>query len=256
MQATTAYATAEQRPEVGPGHENDRQFDDVLTRCLPSFHRRAFRHLDNAADAEDAVQEALLSAYKHLDQFKGGAQMSTWLTAIVINSARMQLRKRSRHIEKSLDEPFGDEQEYSLSEQIPNDSPSPEDLYRESELHERVRELLTQLSDPLRKAFQLRELDGFTTKEAALILGVPLGTVKAQLTRARMKLRQLMGSPLNAKSASARTSTPRSGTTIKANSPRPRLMSTARDRDRGALPQRGVLRAQAPSSLEAGRKVA
>jgi RNA polymerase sigma-70 factor, ECF subfamily len=256
MQATNAHATAEQRPEVGPVPENARNFDDALSRCLPSFRRRAFRHLGNAADAEDAVQDALLSAYKHLDQFQGGAQMSTWLTAIVINSARMQLRKRSRHSEKSLDESFGDEQEYSLSEQIADDSPSPEDVCRESELHERVTDLLKELSDPLRKAFQLRELDGFTTKEAALILGVPIGTVKAQLTRARMKLRQLMAPTLDARSASARTSIPLAVTTIKANSPSPRLTSTARDHNRRDLRECGASRGRLAAGLEAGRKVA
>jgi len=256
MQATNVHATTEQRPGIGPLHENARNFDDALSRCLPSFRRRAFRQLGNAADAEDAVQDALLSAYKHLDQFKGGAQMSTWLTAIVINSARMQLRKRSRHMEESLDEPFGEEHEYLASERVADDKPSPEDVCRESELHERVMELLTHLSDPLRKAFQLRELDGFTTKEAALILGVPTGTVKAQLTRARMKLRELMGPTLDAKSTSARPSTPLSVTTIKANNPRPRLASTARDHNRLAAPQRETLGGRIAASLEAGRKVA
>src|SRR5271163_3179869 len=109
MQGTNARATAEQRLEVSPGRERARQFDDVVSRYLPALQRMAFRKLGSAIDAEDAVQEALLSAYKHLDQFNGGAQMSTWLTTIVINAARMQLRRRSRHIHVSLDEQLGDE---------------------------------------------------------------------------------------------------------------------------------------------------
>src|SRR5438445_13446561 len=110
------------------------EMQDVLSRYLPSFYRRAYRYLGNAADAEDAVQDALLSAFKHLDQFKGQAQMSTWLTAIVANSARMQLRRRPRQIHLSLDERFGEEQEYSLSEQLAYWRPSPEDKYQRSEL--------------------------------------------------------------------------------------------------------------------------
>jgi hypothetical protein len=66
--------------------------------------------------ANHAVPDALLSAYKHLDQFKGQAQLSTWLTAVVTNCARMYLRRRPRQIHLSLDEQFGEEQEYSLSE--------------------------------------------------------------------------------------------------------------------------------------------
>jgi len=238
MQATQ-IRTAEQKPAPATRGELEEQFDNVLSRSLPAFRRTAVRKLHNTADAEDAVQDALLSAYAHLDQFNGGAQMSTWLTTIVINSARMQLRKRSRHIQASLDEPFGDEQQNFVSEQIADDSASPEDLCRESELHARVRQLLTQLSAPLRKAFQLRDVDGLTTHEAAILLGVPDGTVKAQLARARARLRELMRPPLDAKPTSVQT-----GTRLTL------LASTVRDQDRR------VLRGQIPVTLEANRKVA
>ena len=71
------------------------QLTDVIVRHLARFRRIARRLLGNIADAEDAVQEAFLSAFTHLDQFRGQAKMSTWLTAIVVNSARMKLRQRS-----------------------------------------------------------------------------------------------------------------------------------------------------------------
>ena len=74
----------------------------VLPNCLPSLYRRAFRLLRNAADAEDAVQDALLAAYTHMEQFRGRSQMSTWLSAIVHNCARMQLRKRARRVHLAL----------------------------------------------------------------------------------------------------------------------------------------------------------
>ncbi len=94
MQAQEAYIGSEQGLEVHIREKQTRELQDVLSRHLPLFYGRAYRHLGNAADAEDAVQDALLSAYKHLDQFKGQAQMSTWLTAIVTNCARMYLRRR------------------------------------------------------------------------------------------------------------------------------------------------------------------
>jgi RNA polymerase sigma-70 factor (ECF subfamily) len=196
----------EQQIKLPSRDESARQFDDVLSRCLPSFQRTAFRKLGNAADAEDAVQDALLSAYKHLDQFKGGARMSTWLTTIVINCARMQLRGRGRYIRLSLDESFGDDQEHSISDQLADRSPSPEDESRTSELHERLTRLLKRLSPPLWRAFQLRYLDGLNTHEAALLLDVPEGTVKAQLARARARLRELMTCELDPQSRSAVTS--------------------------------------------------
>ena len=64
----------------------------VLSHCLPSLYRYAYRLLGNQADAEDAVQDALVAAFEHLNQFRGDAQLSTWLTTIVINCARMHLR--------------------------------------------------------------------------------------------------------------------------------------------------------------------
>jgi RNA polymerase sigma-70 factor, ECF subfamily len=229
MQPTNTDAAGDQRSQMSSNSANARQLDEVLSRYLPSFQRMAFRKLGNAADAEDAVQDALLSAYKHLDQFRGGAQMSTWLTTIVINSARMQLRKRSNHVQVSLDEPLDDEQQNFLSERIADDGPNPEDVSRESELHERVRQALSQMSVPLRKALQLRGVEGLTTHEAALILGVPDGTVKAQLTRARAKLRQLMRRSLDAKPSSAPMRTPVSVVKIEAQNSRTRVTSAASD---------------------------
>ena len=203
MQATEAYIGSGQRVDVRIHEKEARRMQDVLSRSLPSFYRKAYRQLGNAADAEDAVQDALLSAYKHLDQFKGQAQMSTWLTAIVINCARMQLRRRPRQIHLSLDERFGEEQEYSLSEQLADWRPSPEDKCRGSELRGCLMQFLGELSPPLRKAFQLRDLDGLTTSEAAHISGVADGTVKAQLARARAKLKRLMRRALDAQPRSA-----------------------------------------------------
>jgi RNA polymerase sigma-70 factor (ECF subfamily) len=178
-------------------HEKGTQeMQEVLSRYRPAFYRKAYQYLGNAADAEDAVQDALLSAYKNLDQFKGEAQMSTWLTAIVINCARMHLRRRPRQAPLSLDERFGDEEQYCASERLADSRPSPEDKCRESELRRHLLQFITELSPSLRKAFELRDLDELTTSEAADILGVAEGTVKAQVSRARAKLRRLMSRAL------------------------------------------------------------
>src|SRR6476620_5604050 len=87
-----------------------RELQRVLSLSSPYFYRCAFRLLGNRADAEDAVQEALLAAHKHLHQFRGQSQLSTWLTAIVCNCARMQLRKRPRQVHMSLQEQIDGEE--------------------------------------------------------------------------------------------------------------------------------------------------
>jgi RNA polymerase sigma-70 factor (ECF subfamily) len=199
------HATAEHGYEPYfdiPGPEKEtRELQDVFSRYLPLLHRTAHRYLGNPFDAEDAVQDALLSAYQHIDQFRGQAQMSTWLVAIVINCARMQLRRRPRQIHVSLDDQFGEEQGYTVSERLVHSGPTPEEEYRRAELHERIMQLSESLSPTLRRAFQLRDLDGLTTSEAANILGVVDGTVKAQIARARAKLTRLVRRALDAQPA-------------------------------------------------------
>jgi RNA polymerase sigma-70 factor (ECF subfamily) len=189
MSAIATYI--EQQREIRPVvlGERAQELDSVVSRYLPMFYKRAFRFLGNATDAEDAVQDALLSAYKHLGQFRGQAQLSTWLTTIVTNAARMQLRRRGSYV--SLDEEQG-EDGLTFSERLADSKPSPEEVCSAAEARDRLVEDLKQLSPRLRKAFQLRDIDGLTTQEAALILGVPPGTVKAQLARARAKLAGIM----------------------------------------------------------------
>ena len=148
--------------------------------------------LGNAADAEDAVQDALLAAYTHLDQFKGQAEMSTWVTAIMHNCARMQLRKRQRHVHVPLDEPMGDVQTLSIAEQLADHRPNPQDECQHSELSRRLTRFCTQLSPTLRRTFHLRHIEGLSIRETARILKIPHGTVKAQSARARKRINELM----------------------------------------------------------------
>jgi RNA polymerase sigma-70 factor (ECF subfamily) len=191
MGATFATFDGAQIPNcVSPGN-HEQEMVTVLSRYLPSYYRHAYRCLGNVADAEDAVQDALLSAYKNLEQFRGEARMSTWLTAIVINSAKMRLRKRPRQVHVSLDERI-DSESYALSEQLPDLGPSPEEQCRRSDLTQNVLQLMRQLSPTLRHAFQLRHVEGLTIREMAGVLGVAEGTVKARISRARAKLRSLM----------------------------------------------------------------
>lgn len=154
MQTTAAYIGHEQHLDVPSPENRTGELQEIFSRCLPLLRRTAYRYLGNEPDAEDAVQDALLSAYKHLDQFKGQAQMSTWLVAIVSNCALMQLRTRQRRIHVSLDEQFRDEEGYTLSERLVHFGPSPEEADRKAELRERLLQFAEELSPPLRRAFQ------------------------------------------------------------------------------------------------------
>jgi RNA polymerase sigma-70 factor (ECF subfamily) len=169
--AATAIADSTQRPDCIPCGEPEPEMDVLLLRYRPCFYRSAFRYLGNAADAEDAVQDALLSAYKHLSQFSRQARISTWLTAIVINSARTQLRRRLRQPHAFLDEQLPEQESNSLCERLPDHGPNPEEAFRSAELAEHVLKFSRQLSPVLRKAFTLRHLDGLSICEPADVLG-------------------------------------------------------------------------------------
>jgi RNA polymerase sigma-70 factor (ECF subfamily) len=164
---------------------------DVITNHSLRFRRIALGHLGNAADAEDAVQDALLSAWTHVDQFKGRAKMSTWLTTIVINSARMKLRRRSPQVQVALDEPCS-EQNLSPADMVSDTRPDPEEVYRKRQIAQTLAHATLGLSPTLRTTFRLRDVDGLSIRETAQLLGVPTGTVKARLARARMRLRQVI----------------------------------------------------------------
>src|SRR5246500_5533335 len=121
-----AQIASDERVDVAQLESSIQQMQHVLSRSLPSFYRRAYRLLGNTADAEDAVQDALLAAYKHLHQFRGQSQLSTWLTTIVCNCARMQLRRRPRHIQVSLEQPTNEDGDYTLSERLADGRPTAE----------------------------------------------------------------------------------------------------------------------------------
>jgi len=199
------YEVPDEREAVGGEAGAVQQLNQILANGLPPLYRRAYRIVGNTADAEDAVQDALLAAYTHLDQFRGQAQISTWLTAILVNCSRLQLRRRQRHVHVSLQESAAELESVSLSERLADHRPTPEREFMESELKTRLSHLHKQLSPTLRRTFQLRDIEGRSIRETARILGVPTGTVKAQSARARKRLEEFTRRTLRLRSRSLPT---------------------------------------------------
>jgi RNA polymerase sigma-70 factor (ECF subfamily) len=190
-----------QEPSGKVSPERRLEFEDVLLRYLPRFQRVAMHWLRNPEDAEDAVQDAMLSAFKHMANFEGRAQMSTWVMAIVFNSVRMELRRRARRAFLPLDEPTHDGR-HPISDLIADQRPTPEQALEECELRKLVIHLTGSLPPSQRTAMRLRQRDdGLSMKEAAQVLGVPVGTLKAQLARGRVTLGQQLRSSKSATQA-------------------------------------------------------
>ena len=190
----TAVAVFDSAPEALAQHHQSgvEELMNIFVDRWQSLYRIAMRQLENSADAEDAVQDAFLSAYTHLDQFKRQARMYTWVTTIVINSARMKLRRRPRNVHVTLSDQSQDHDSEQVLEMLRDRRPNPEEVSQRNELTERAVRFATQLSPTLRRTYQLRDVHRLSIRDTANILRVPNGTVKAQVARARAKIKVLM----------------------------------------------------------------
>jgi len=183
----TIQGNGGQEPQQEILQRGDELLDAQFSRYSPALYRIAFRKLGNVEDAEDAVQDALLSAFKNMHQFRGDAQFSTWLGSIVLNSARMQLRRRTNHTLVSLDEQSNEGVPIWL-ERLADSAPDAEEALRGVQARENLKRVVENLPVRLRVAFRLRVFEGLTTSEAATALGIPEGTLKAQFFRARRQV--------------------------------------------------------------------
>ncbi len=166
----------------------DEQFSEMVEAYSSMAYNIALRMLRNTADAEDAVQEAFISAYRAFPKFKGQSKASTWLYRIVVNACLMKIRKEQVRSKYLTNTGYDD----SL---IPNwrdaDSPNePERAALNSELRDVLDEGLDRLSPELRAAVVLRDVQGFTTEEAATTLDLTVSALKARLHRGRVLLRK------------------------------------------------------------------
>jgi RNA polymerase sigma-70 factor (ECF subfamily) len=196
MATTVADINCVERGTVDIYHKKVHELTCLISRSMPYLHRMALRRMGNVADAEDVVQDALLSAYSHVGQFRGQARMSTWLTSIVINSARMRLRRRSWPASVRLDEQVPDA--HAFAEILSDSRPNPEEECRRAERAKLLAHSFRTLSPTLRRTFQLRDVDGLSIRETANLLGIPEGTVKARVARARARLKQMLQQSLGA----------------------------------------------------------
>ena len=160
---------------------------EMFQASRPKFVAIAYSILRNKEDAEDAVQDAVLSAYVHLRNFEGRSAFTTWFTRIVLNAALMILRKRTNSRIDSLPEssPSG---EISWTERIPAPQPDPEMICAEGETFQLIDVLLGKMSPALRQSFTMTYYHEMSSREASTLLGVSIGTYKSRVFRARRHL--------------------------------------------------------------------
>jgi RNA polymerase sigma-70 factor (ECF subfamily) len=163
-------------------------FETLVSRYEHKIFRLTQNITQNREDAEDAMQEAFLKAYEHLNEFQGNSRFYTWLVRIAVNQALMKLRKRRPNL-VSLDEEV-DTGEDLVTRDVEDWGPSPEERYEQTELGRILSTVVGELEPGFRIVFQLRDIEELSTEETAEALGLSVPAVKSRLLRARLKLRQ------------------------------------------------------------------
>jgi RNA polymerase sigma-70 factor (ECF subfamily) len=163
-------------------------FDGLWRSYSKRILRTTYRITRNHEDAEDALQDAFLRAYVHLQDFDGRSSFLTWLTRIAINSASMILRKRHSAVEVSIDDSVGRDSKPSVIE-VADRSPGPEARYAQREQEVLLRESIAALPPTTRKAVQLRKIEERSLPETATMMGVSLNAAKTRIYRAKESLR-------------------------------------------------------------------
>jgi RNA polymerase sigma-70 factor (ECF subfamily) len=154
----------------------------------PALYRAALRVLGTHADAEDAVQNGLLAAWRNLKRFEGRSQFSTWLTRIVVNEALQQIRRNRAHSVTSLDAESNEYNSEPLASYSSDPGPNPEQTYARQEMVATLRDKLHGLPELYRSVLQLRDVEGMSTRRASKISGASQGTLKSRLYRGRQML--------------------------------------------------------------------
>jgi RNA polymerase sigma-70 factor (ECF subfamily) len=167
-------------------------FEKAAMPFVDSLYNTAYRMTRNAQDAEDLVQETYLKAYKYYDKFKEGTNFKAWLFKILKNTFINSYRKKQLEPVKSDFADIEGTFESQVSDEVTNRAKDPEEEFLEDVLDEDVQQALEDLPDDYRMAVILADLEGFSYKEIAEILEVPLGTVMSRLYRGRKLLEEEM----------------------------------------------------------------
>ena len=164
-------------------------FEQVVLLYQRLLYNVAVRIIGNEADAAEIVQDALLSAWKKIGEFRGDSKLSTWLTAITVNQARSRWQKlrQRRQREESLD--LSEEDSWHSSLQIAGAMPSPLAMLEKSELNNILERCVNQLDEGFREVLILRDMRELSYDEVGQVLGLRDGTVKSRLFRAREAVR-------------------------------------------------------------------
>jgi RNA polymerase sigma-70 factor, ECF subfamily len=181
---------------VAAGQDAD-AFEALMRRHNQRLFRVARAILGDDADAEDALQDAYLDAYRHMSEFRREAQLLTWLTRIVVNHSLMRLRKQKRHgTVVPLHAPSGAE-EAGAREIADETAEPPSHVALRAEVRKVMERRIDDLPLAFRTVFIMRDVEDMSVQETADALGIPAATVRTRLFRARALMREALARDLD-----------------------------------------------------------
>lgn len=164
--------------------QGDKQaFDELMIKYQPRILSLVARYMRDPSEVQDVTQDIFIKAFQALPSFRGDSSLYTWLYRIGLNTVKnhlMQQGRRPPDVDIDFDEAEHQAERNSLQEQD-----TPEHMLLSSEIMVTVLKTLDQLSDDLRTAVMLREIEGMTYEEIAEVMKCPVGTVRSRLFRAR-----------------------------------------------------------------------
>ena len=170
-----------------------RAFEPLVRRHERRVFRVTLAVLGNIEDAEEAMQDTFVKAFRHLEQFRKESRFTTWLTRIAVNDAIQKRNVRKKFV--PLAEAETPVEQFAPKRYEPWKS-NPEQLYGKQELHRFVEEAIQSLPEIYREAFVLRDVEELTAEEAAEVLGIKIPALKTRLLRARLMMRETLAEKL------------------------------------------------------------
>jgi RNA polymerase sigma-70 factor (ECF subfamily) len=166
-------------------------FNRLVLAYQDMVYNQAYRMMGEAEAAEDAAQDAFISAYRKLGTYRGGS-FKAWLLRIVTNLCYDELRRRKRRPTTPLEPVDNEDEEIESPRWLSDPNGTPEDAAERAELALALQRCLERLPPEFRSVVALVDVNGMDYTEAAESLGKPLGTVKSRLARARMRMRECL----------------------------------------------------------------
>jgi RNA polymerase sigma-70 factor (ECF subfamily) len=173
---------------------DERAFAEIVLHSQKKVFNIAYRMLGNLEEAKDLAQEVFISVFDSIKDLREEVRFDAWLTQITLNHCRNRckyLKRRQYFNSDSLDDPVETE-DGDVPRDIYDPSDNPETLYEKKMIQQLIQRGLQKLKEDQRELLVLRDLQGFSYEEMGELLGLPEGTIKSKLHRARMDLKQVL----------------------------------------------------------------